>query len=130
MTMTGEPAPVGPLPEIPNELSGIWAYIKWEEAGCPNRTQEETDREYKAGITEMKELLQEGVSLDQLWKARDSGLSALAFATAARASSSLCARSARGYSSLVSPALVQPFLQRSPCIRQSCQRVLIDDGLR
>ncbi len=36
--------------EPPNELCGIWAYIKWEAAGCPNRSGEESDREYQRAI--------------------------------------------------------------------------------
>ena len=32
------------------ELPGIWAYIKWENDGCPNRSQEESDAEYQRGI--------------------------------------------------------------------------------
>ena len=32
------------------ELCGIWAYIKWEAAGCPNRSKEEADREYENAI--------------------------------------------------------------------------------
>eukprot|EP00873_Tetraselmis_striata_P000762 jgi/Tetstr1/421026/TSEL_012071.t1 len=67
-TMTGKPAPAGPLPEIPNELGGIWAYIKWEQAGCPNRSQQESDAEYQVGLKELKMLLQEGVDMDTLWK--------------------------------------------------------------
>ena len=38
------------LPVLPDELCGIWAYIKWESAGCPNRSQEESDKEYRVGI--------------------------------------------------------------------------------
>ena len=38
------------LPELPSELTGIWAYIKWEHAGCPNRSQEDSDAEYQLGI--------------------------------------------------------------------------------
>ena len=38
------------VPEPPNELCGIWAYIKWEAAGCPNRSGEESDREYQRAI--------------------------------------------------------------------------------
>mmetsp|Transcript_39261 Transcript_39261/g.92974 ORF Transcript_39261/g.92974 Transcript_39261/m.92974 type:complete len:1415 (-) Transcript_39261:222-4466(-) len=67
-TLSGEPAPQGPLPELPNELCGIWAYIKWEQAGCPNRSQEESDLEYRAGIREMQNLLREGVPLKRLWQ--------------------------------------------------------------
>eukprot|EP00884_Botryococcus_braunii_P013250 jgi/Botrbrau1/21926/Bobra.0249s0050.1 len=55
-----------PLP--PDELCGIWAYIKWEAAGCPNRSQEESDKEYREGIQELKQLLRLGVPLEQLWK--------------------------------------------------------------
>ena len=38
------------LPELPNELTGIWAYIKWESDGCPNRSQQDADAEYQRGI--------------------------------------------------------------------------------
>ena len=38
------------LPELPGELTGIWAYIKWEDNGCPNRSQLESDSEYRQGI--------------------------------------------------------------------------------
>lgn len=53
---TAVPATQMPLsPE--QELCGIWAYIKWEQAGCPNRSKEEADREYEAGIQELITLL-------------------------------------------------------------------------
>lgn len=38
------------LPQLPDELCGIWAYITWEAAGCPNRSQEESSREYQNAI--------------------------------------------------------------------------------
>jgi alpha-glucan,water dikinase len=38
------------LPEVPGELCGIWAYIKWEAAGCPQRSQQESDHEYQQSI--------------------------------------------------------------------------------
>ena len=38
------------LPELPEELTGIWAYIKWEHDGCPNRSQQDSDNEYQMGI--------------------------------------------------------------------------------
>lgn len=38
------------LPELPGELTGIWAYIKWENDGCPNRSQQESDAEFRRGI--------------------------------------------------------------------------------
>lgn len=61
-------ADVGGLPALPQELCGIWAYIKWEQAGCPNRSQEDADKEYQAGIKEMNALLRTGRSLDFLWR--------------------------------------------------------------
>jgi hypothetical protein len=42
--------PDSELPELPGELAGIWAYIKWEVAGCPNRSQQESDAAYQASI--------------------------------------------------------------------------------
>ncbi len=38
------------LPQVPDELCGIWAYIAWEAAGCPNRSQEESSHEYQNAI--------------------------------------------------------------------------------
>lgn len=38
------------LPDLPGELCGIWAYIKWEVAGCPQRSQQESDAEYQKTI--------------------------------------------------------------------------------
>ena len=34
------------LPELPQELCGIWAYIQWEDAGCPNRSHQDSDAAY------------------------------------------------------------------------------------
>lgn len=42
--------PDSELPELPGELCGIWAYIQWEAAGCPNRSQQESDAEYQKAI--------------------------------------------------------------------------------
>jgi hypothetical protein len=33
-----------------SELCGIWAYIKWENDGCPNRSAQESDAEYQVSI--------------------------------------------------------------------------------
>jgi hypothetical protein len=35
------------MPLLLQELQGVWAYIKWEVAGCPNRSQQEADAEYQ-----------------------------------------------------------------------------------
>ena len=56
------------VPEIPENLCGIWAYIKWEFAGCPERSTQDADREFQEGIREMKFYLQEGYTLEELWK--------------------------------------------------------------
>lgn len=42
--------PDSELPELPGELCGIWSYIKWETAGCPQRNQQEADEEYQKAI--------------------------------------------------------------------------------
>ena len=57
----------GPLPEIPQKLAGIWAYVKWELAGCPERSQDAADQEFKAGLQEMKQFLRAGTPLEELW---------------------------------------------------------------
>lgn len=46
----GQLIPDSELPELPGELCGIWAYIQWEAAGCPNRSQAESDGEYQKAI--------------------------------------------------------------------------------
>lgn len=65
-TRSPSPRPVSPASEsnrvatfqqLPQQLCGIWAYIKWEFNGSPTRSQEESDAEYKKGIEEMKALL-------------------------------------------------------------------------
>ncbi|KAI3430517.1 hypothetical protein D9Q98_005110 [Chlorella vulgaris] len=60
--------PLDKIPQLPQELAGIWAYIKWEVAGCPNRSKEEADREYQAGISELTMLLRRGRPLDEVWQ--------------------------------------------------------------
>ena len=38
------------LPDLPGELCGIWAYIQWEAAGCPNRSQADSDAAFQHAI--------------------------------------------------------------------------------
>lgn len=38
------------LPDLPGELCGIWAYIQWEAANCPNRSQQDSDAAYQHAI--------------------------------------------------------------------------------
>ena len=54
------------IPPIPQELAGVWSYMKWEAAGCPNRSQEEADREYKNAFKEIVMFLRRRVSLGEL----------------------------------------------------------------
>ena len=56
------------IPEIPSELAGIWSYIMWETAGCPDRSQEAADREYREGIAQLQACLMRGKTLDELWQ--------------------------------------------------------------
>lgn len=44
------PLPENQIPDVPDNLAGVWAYIKWEASGCPHRSQEESDAEYRQGI--------------------------------------------------------------------------------
>lgn len=59
------------IPEIPQGLAGVWAYIMWEHAGCPSRSQEDADREYQRGIAEMQQCLCRGKTLDELQAVAD-----------------------------------------------------------
>ena len=45
-----EQIPDAELPDLPGELCGIWSYIKWEQAGCPNRTEQESQAAYREAI--------------------------------------------------------------------------------
>ena len=63
-----EPRRRASIPELPSELCGIWAYVKWEHSGCPERSTQDADREYSEGIEEMKSLLRDGHTLEDLWR--------------------------------------------------------------
>lgn len=56
------------IPDVPQKLCDIWAYLKWEISGCPNRSMEDANAEYQVGIEEIKSLLHDGVSLDEIWR--------------------------------------------------------------
>lgn len=58
--------PMNQIPPIPQDLGGVWAYMKWEAAGCPARSKEEADSEYENSLQELVTLLRHRVSLDQL----------------------------------------------------------------
>ncbi|RMZ55539.1 hypothetical protein APUTEX25_000122 [Auxenochlorella protothecoides] len=59
--------PADAVPNLPQELCGVWAYLAWERAGCPARSGAEADAEYDAGVAELVLLLRRGVGLDELW---------------------------------------------------------------
>ena len=42
--------PAEQLPDLPGELCGIWAYLQWEDAGCPNRSAADSDNAYQLAI--------------------------------------------------------------------------------
>ncbi|KAK9809702.1 hypothetical protein WJX73_007079 [Symbiochloris irregularis] len=60
--------PEGQLPDVPQELCGIWSYIQWEAAGCPNRSQGDSDAAYQDAIQDLKNHLRKGTDLSELWK--------------------------------------------------------------
>eukprot|EP00889_Picochlorum_renovo_P002944 jgi/Picre1/29974/NNA_005350.t1 len=62
------------IPSIPQDLSGVWSYMKWEASGCPNRSQEEADREYQNAIREIAMFLRQGCSLNDLQKVAEDGV--------------------------------------------------------
>ena len=41
------------IDEVPAGLAGVWAYVMWEAAGCPSRSQAQADAEYRSGIAEV-----------------------------------------------------------------------------
>lgn len=45
-----EQIPDAELPDLPGELCGIWSYIKWEHAGCPNRNEQQNQQAYQEAI--------------------------------------------------------------------------------
>lgn len=45
-----EQIPDAELPDLPGELCGIWSYIKWEHAGCPNRSEQQSQAAYGEAI--------------------------------------------------------------------------------
>lgn len=49
-SFSGPTAAAQDIPQLPQELCGIWAYIKWELAGCPERSQSDADAEYQQAI--------------------------------------------------------------------------------
>lgn len=62
------------IPDVPQDLAGVWSYMKWEASGCPNRSQEESDREYQNAILEIQGFLRQGCGLDVLHAVSDAGV--------------------------------------------------------
>lgn len=62
------------IPPIPQDLGGVWAYMKWEAAGCPARSKEEADSEYENSLQELITLLRHRISLDQLRTVSNEGV--------------------------------------------------------
>ena len=50
MSVDEHSIPDAELPDLPGELCGIWSYIKWEQAGCPNRSEEQSQAAYREAI--------------------------------------------------------------------------------
>lgn len=69
-----EQIPDAELPDLPGELCGIWSYIKWEQAGCPNRTEQESQAAYREAIKELKDFQRDGHSLEDLWNVAKGGI--------------------------------------------------------
>lgn len=54
------------IPAPPKELCDVWAWIKWDYSGRPNRGQAQAQLEYDNAISEMLTLLRAGRPLDEL----------------------------------------------------------------
>lgn len=48
---------LAPREAVPDDLAGVWAYLAWERAGSPERPAADAEREYAAGILELRALL-------------------------------------------------------------------------
>jgi alpha-glucan,water dikinase len=72
----GQPPLLPPdaVPPPPAELCGVWAYMRWEAAGCPGRSQAESDAEYERATAEVRLLLRRGVGLEALRGVADAGV--------------------------------------------------------
>jgi hypothetical protein len=46
--------------KLPQALCDTWAWIRWDHAGRPHRSEEQADMEYEAAVAEMSELLAAG----------------------------------------------------------------------
>ncbi|KAK3236472.1 alpha-glucan water dikinase [Cymbomonas tetramitiformis] len=68
-------APVAPpqralpsLPEDAPELCSLKAYLMWESAGRPDRSEEESEMEYQKGIRDLEAQLSAGLTLEEIEK--------------------------------------------------------------
>jgi hypothetical protein len=46
--------------KLPQALCDTWAWIRWDHAGRPHRSEEQADMEYEAAVSEMSQLLAAG----------------------------------------------------------------------
>jgi hypothetical protein len=46
--------------QLPQALCDTWAWIRWDHAGRPHRSEEQADMEYEAAVAEMSALLAAG----------------------------------------------------------------------
>ena len=58
---------------IPAELCGVWTYKRWERAGFPTRSDEESHFHYQGAVGEIKAYLAGGWSMDEMWRLARSG---------------------------------------------------------
>lgn len=62
----GDVVDLDELPMLSQDLCGKWAYIKWLDAGCPQRNEHEQQVEYQGAIKELEKLLRSGTPLQLL----------------------------------------------------------------
>jgi len=53
---------------LPKDLCDRWAWVRWDQAGRPSRSEKQAAEDYSRGVQEMREVLLKGATLDELWK--------------------------------------------------------------
>lgn len=48
------------MPRLPQQLCDTWAWIRWDHAGRPHRSEQQADAEYEQAVAELEELLAGG----------------------------------------------------------------------
>jgi alpha-glucan,water dikinase len=56
------------LPQLSEQLCDTWAWVRWDQAGRPQRSAALADADYGRAVAEMSALLRAGRPLEELWR--------------------------------------------------------------